>query len=317
MLNLKHREEILVEQESLLNLTESKIDSYYRASNECYYTSNLNQQDIPESITKKYSSLFLERRTRVPYIAISKYHNASILRHQFIITTDEYGSMDSQEELVIEDDIIWYYQKSTISIKSQSYCIPRLSSQDFSVNPRTVKIDKNEKRIAITKPCIYIPAWYATNISHWLIDVLPRIYLAKKYLKRSLKYLLPKGPSKTAEETLSLLNINKNDVIWHENNVDVDIAEMYTISRMASMYNYFSEEFFDFYEQLKESTLNKHNISTENSCKKIYISRSDSNRRICTNESTLEAKLKEIGFEIVVLRDMPFIDRIKVFSIAK
>ena len=315
-LSLKHRQEYLVEKTELSQLIDSDIDAYVKVTQELYYTSSLDLQEIPRTIINKNLSRFGERKIRVPYIAISKYNNATILQHQFIRSEDGYVSMDSQEELVDKDDKVWFHERSTVKFDGNTYCIPRLPTQQFSINPRTVSLAKNKRKIEITKICLFVPAWYSTNISHWLIDVLPRIYFAKTQLKLPVVYILPKGPNQTCKETLDLLEIDQKDIVWHDNNIDIATREMYTISRMASMYNYFSAEFYEFYDHLKDKILGS-STKEKNPTKKIYISRRDSERRKCINEQELENELKKLGFKIVVLQGMPFEKRIKLFANAK
>ena len=101
--SLKHRQEYLVEQDDLPQLINTKVDSYYRVSQEYFYATSLAQQDIPESILNLNHSRFCQKKLRVPYLALSKYHDVQ-MRHQFIKSNDGWLSLDSQEELVTKDE---------------------------------------------------------------------------------------------------------------------------------------------------------------------------------------------------------------------
>ena len=200
--SLKHRQEYLVEQNKMEELKTSKVDSFVKITEEYCYETNLENQNIPSNVINNNSNRFTKKNIRVPYIAISKYNNAEILKHQFIKSEDGYVSLDSQEELVDKDDQVWYYKNSTLSVEGKQYSVPRLSVQEFSINPRNVRLDANKRRIEVHETCLFVPAWYTTNIAHWIIDVLPRLYFANQYLEQSMIIILPKAPTKTGIESL-------------------------------------------------------------------------------------------------------------------
>ena len=116
-LSLRHRQEYLVEQDNLSQVINSSIDCYYKISQEYFYSSSLIKQVIPESILKLNNNRFCQKTLRVPYIALSKYHNSDILQHQFIRSKDGWLSLDSQEELVSKEDKIWYFENLRCLLK--------------------------------------------------------------------------------------------------------------------------------------------------------------------------------------------------------
>ena len=226
---MRHRQEFLVEHVKLDQLISSGIDSYIKVVPESYHKTSLDLQDIPQHVIASNPKQYSEREVRVPYIALSKYHDSEIIRHQFIKTLDGYVSLDSQEELVDKDDGVWFYEKSSIQIEGKRYSIPRLHTQNFSINPRQIAIKDCTKSVYINKACLFIPAWYTTNIAHWLIDVLPRIYLAKKYLKIPLLLILPAAPDTTGLETLRAIDIHPDNIVWHNNNLYQCSHDVYNI----------------------------------------------------------------------------------------
>ena len=132
-----------------------------------------------------------------------------------------------------------------------------------------------------------------------------------------MTYILPKAPTQTGIESLEFIGIGKKDIIWHDNNIDLEIKTMYTISRMASMYNYFSNEFFSVYDDISEQVLREQCLEADQLPKLLYISRRDSTRRKCLNEDMLEKELEKLGFSILVLQGMTFKERIELFANAQ
>ena len=224
-------------------------------------------------------------------------------------------SMDSFEELVNSKDQIWYSDYRSCEILNEKYCIPRLYSQKFYIKPNKVNVE-------VTKPehlngdFIFIPAWFSTNICHWLCDVLPRIGVALNYLPQSFKFILPEGTPKTALETLELIGVNKERIIWFNNKKSFEVDNCYVVSRVASQYNFFSDYFFEFYSEIAKKVLPNADKNLIQS-KYIYVSRRDSNNRKCINEVELEKVLIQKGFDVIILSELSFQVRIRIFKEAK
>ena len=204
--NLKHRKELLKKLDNLDELIENE-SGYVVVQKECFYNQDLSKFEIPSKVFESYPSHFRSGDIRVPEITISKYQNIQIVKHQFLIIENGIISMDSFEELVNSEDKIWYSDFRSCEILNEKFCIPRLYSQKFYVKPNKVNVEvKNPAKLMGNY--IFIPAWYSTNICHWLCDVLPRIGFAIIIYPKIINLFYPKVPV-TSLETLELIGVKR------------------------------------------------------------------------------------------------------------
>ena len=157
------------------------------------------------------------------------------------------------------------------------------------------------------------------NISHWFIDVLPRLHLLQKsglydtvdwFLVPSLRY-------DYQLETLDLLGIPLSKVI--EGDKHPHIAADCVIASTAPrgnhtlipewMCTFIRESFLPFAEE--DSDL----ITADTPY--LYISRSDSSIRNVLNEKELQQTLEPYGFKTIVSSKLSIRDKIRLFSKAK
>ncbi len=310
---LLHRKELLDKKNTLQELINSE-SGYIVIFEETSYEQDISDLDIPDKLLKRFPRHFYTGKIRVPEITLSKYSNVQIVKHQFLVVSNSIVTMDTGEEIVNKNDISWFKDDMSCEFLGGTFCIPRLYYHESYIKPNKVKVEFSEVE-ELKGKYIFIPAWYTKNICHWICDVLPRVGLASKMLPENFKFVLPEGTNKTSKETLDLLGINNERIIWYNNNKSFFLDNCYLISRVASQYNFFSDYFFDFYNQLSNRVLSKENEREQNP--NIYLSRKDSIKRKCLNEDLLEKKLEILGFKIVVLSDLSFEDRIRLFRNTK
>lgn len=157
------------------------------------------------------------------------------------------------------------------------------------------------------------------NISHWFVDVLPRLHLLRKsglYDKVDWFYV-PSTRYSYQTETLELLGIPADKIITGE--MHPHIAADCVIASTAPRGNHtlvpqwlcdFIQESFMPYAE-KESDL----LVPESPY--LYISRSDSKMRNVLNEKELLQALEPYGFKCVVASQLSIKEKIKLFSKAK
>lgn len=160
------------------------------------------------------------------------------------------------------------------------------------------------------------------NYYHWLIDVLPRIFILSDKIKKNKfnNILVPNYEKKYQIESLkcffikantNFINLSKNkylqfsNIIFSSNNSDFEF------------YNY------DLLKKLQNKILNYirvKKIYPKNCFDKIYINRIDSNKkkdRFLINENELTLKIKKKGFKCLTLSNYSFYEQAIIFNNAK
>lgn len=156
------------------------------------------------------------------------------------------------------------------------------------------------------------------NVSHWFIDVLPRLHLLQKsgLYDEVDWFLVPSIQYSYQLETLHLLGIPKENIIAGD--VYPHIIADKIIASTAPRGNHTLVPVW-LCEYIRETILPlaQDNAADVEPTPKIYISRSDSQNRCVTNEAELIAELEPFGFKPVVLSNFSTIQKIKLFSNAE
>lgn len=257
---------------------------------------------------------------RIPPLCLSKYSDVTILPHQLIMTASGDLSADFGEEFVTKEDRShWYNDAHAAMYNGQPRVYPRLKDCSWHHAENEVDISRAAEFpiIEVDEPVIDITAWYGNNISHWLVDVLPRLWALPFIKERKFKVLIPErvpsGRPPFMAESLALFGLGEEDLIWFNNNRRYKIDTLYVPSRMASHYTFFSPEIAAFYEHLPQRIQNFKSGTDP----LLYISRRDSPQRRCLNEAGLEEALKARGFRILMLTEVDFEERIALMRGAK
>lgn len=168
------------------------------------------------------------------------------------------------------------------------------------------------------------------NYGHWLIDVLPRIYLYNQFFqtKKVDFFLIPNYEFSYQKDTLEIIGIPKEKIISSKYYRHVQASNLYATSHPC---NHYPENISDWIIKfLRNTFLNKKIL--KNSAyfpKKIYLDREEShllsnsnltkykNYRLLVNEDEIKSYLQNIGFEIVKPQKLKFTDQLKLFSNAE
>lgn len=256
---------------------------------------------------------------RIPPLCLSKYSDVTILPHQFIQTAPSILSGDSCEDPVFETDGVWFHESLAFVHDGVEMVYPRLKDCGWHVERNIVDIKKAAKLplVELEGPVLDITAWYPANVSHWLVDVLPRLWALPFIRERNLKILVPErvpsGRPPFMMESLELMGFEPDDIIWFKNNRRYQIETLYVPSRVAGHYSFFSPEIISFYDQLPNRIQN----FTAGTDPLLYISRQDAPQRRCLNEAEFEAALKNRGFRILNLTEIDFAERVSLMRGAK
>lgn len=260
--------------------------------------------------------VFHRKECRVPPITLSKYKTAYILpQHLLYVPEQNVISADSFEELVTESDQVWFKDELAFIIDDEKYCTPRVSDIANWVEGNILDLASSVGKPVryIEGPSLIVTAWWHHNVNHWLMDLFPRFWGMDYVQEADFRIILPAKHPPYITETLRLLNIDPSRIVTVHNGCVYKCDQLYNISRLASQYNYISPELIEFYDALQGRVERFKAAPYE----KLYVSRRDSDKRVCENEAEFEEMLLKRGFEIISLTELPFEDRMRYFSGAK
>ena len=163
------------------------------------------------------------------------------------------------------------------------------------------------------------------NYFHWLFDVLPRIEIYNKYNKKNeLDFLLVPDYSKNFQiETLDLLNFKKNKILSSTSYRHISAKEIILTEHPYCIDKFNQDELnipIWISQWLRKSFLFNNDNNMKNFPSKFYIDRGDSNygdSRSIINEKEVKDYLKILGFEMVQLGKLSFLNQVKLFNNAE
>jgi hypothetical protein len=154
------------------------------------------------------------------------------------------------------------------------------------------------------------------NYSHWLIDVLPRIYLLKEsgIFDKIDWFLVPAYKHDFQRDTLRLLGITKDKIIEGDKHTHIEADTI-----VASTAPRGTDQIIPIWlcDYLKNAFLKEASSSKSTYPPLIYLSRRDSKFRVVANEKDLESLLANYGFKTFVLSELPFNEKINLFFSAE
>jgi hypothetical protein len=156
------------------------------------------------------------------------------------------------------------------------------------------------------------------NISHWFVDVLPRLHL----LRESSLYdtvdwfLVPSLRYDYQRETLDLLGIPPEKVIAGDQFPHIVADCLIASTAPRGNYTLVPTWLSDFIQNSFMPLADAEDVEVEE-MPYIYISRSDSSIRNVLNEKELVEKLKPYGFKVMISSKYSIRQKIKLFANAK
>ena len=160
------------------------------------------------------------------------------------------------------------------------------------------------------------------NYYHWLIDVLPRLIILEKELKKKLhlNLLVPDYNKNYQKESLECFVKNKK-----VNYISLNKTKFSQFEKIISCSNNENFEYFNslLLFKLKKKILSKvkkKSFLQFNNYEKIYISRADAlkkNNRYLKNNLEIEKFLSKRGFKILILSKYSFLEQAMIFNRAK
>lgn len=155
--------------------------------------------------------------------------------------------------------------------------------------------------------------WADNNISHWLIDCLPRIYIITQLIKEPVTLLMWKGAHPYQKQMLDYLlcdypHIKVKYISKHHK---IRISNFYLPSFVAATFSAYLPP--DTSQWIRERIWNGYKIERGNPRKRVYISRSKAMLRRILNEQELVAVLETFGFITVWAEDLDYKSQIQLF----
>ena len=145
-----------------------------------------------------------------------------------------------------------------------------------------------------------------TGYYHWLVECLPRLKLLEEEIEKVDYLIVPYNLKKFHLDTLSLLGFQENRLIRMKDGIHLKCEKLFVPTIQGP--RKWSADF------LRQSFLPKYVVKPY---RLLYISRKDALYRKAVNENEVEDYLKGIGFEIIQMSHMSFLDQVKICAEAR
>lgn len=143
---------------------------------------------------------------------------------------------------------------------------------------------------------------------HWLTEVLTRLWLVRE---RAAEFtlLLPDKPyvRTIGAESLKLLGLDFNNIVWIGDDDFVKVPNLYHITRISRTGQFHDE----IVKELRRAFIGE---ATGGGSRMLYISRAGADRRKILNEEELIGELERNGFDIFTGEKMDLKEQVKIFS---
>ncbi len=153
---------------------------------------------------------------------------------------------------------------------------------------------------------------------HWLLDILPKVFLTESKFKGKFKYIVSSSIPKYALNWLKLFGVEKERLfLWYRGGVSLELDNIYFVSNLRYN-NEISSKLIDFANYIK----NKVELRTDKIYEKIFISRkklnsTKNNIRVLDNIDNIEAIVKKYGYKVVYPESMSLKEQINMFANSK
>jgi hypothetical protein len=159
----------------------------------------------------------------------------------------------------------------------------------------------------------FLSMW-APEYYHWFHDALPRLENALPHLPSDIRFLINENPRNYQLESLKAYGITADQLEVQPSGVRTKVEHLWFASPVGSE-NLGSGEI----ASRVARRLKKHFLPVKQSSRprKIYISRKKAVSRRVVNESECQPVLEDLGFDMMVLEDIPWHEQVTLFSFAE
>ncbi len=188
-------------------------------------------------------------------------------------------------------------------------------NREISLNPEQVK-KKIEDNQVIPGTYVSLLSCYTLNFAHWLMDCLPKLSLLESLsnrVKTDLKFIIPEDSPHYIIDSLKLLGIQENQTIPISKK-DIRVEKLILCHAAQNPGRPSKKHILTIRDKLLSSVVDKkkHNLAS----RRLYISRSQSSRKIVNEEEILQV-LTHYNFEVIHCESMSFAEQIALFSKAE
>ena len=269
-----------------------KYSKYGESCIDCFPPLNLEDEPDAHAFTDSLVShhYSLNHRAAVPFVY--EIPNATVATTQNLVFDDEYFYLDSyhneglMKTIVPVPPVFGPLENGTI------HC-------DIST------LDQSEYGGA----AIMFIGPHSSNYHHWLLEVLPRLWILDEFPEyKDLPLIMSNMDRSFQEETLmKVWKVPMRGTVSHDGVLRV--GKLIFSSMMAP----------GGHSRVQLDWLRSRFLPRTGKLERmIYVSRRDEvNRRSASNEDELIRKIREVGFEDVVLTGMPHEDQVELFVDAK
>ncbi len=236
----------------------------------------------------------------------------SLFAHELSMAIHETRLNYLQNVVVTGDGFL--YQHKRIRPESFADCRPSRRRDLIKANLRRIKIGLKGDIKDLHKPAVWFTDQWSHMYFHWIMDALPRLFVAKDYIK-GRKILLPDKFEKMrfVRESLHAFEI-ENELVFIPSDQVLRVEDLLIPSHTAPTGN-FNEEivqnmrgyYQDYYDNAHELNLGD----------KIYVSRAKAKWRKVINEDEVVRLLSRYGFEVIYYEDYSWAEKVAIGSNAK
>jgi len=156
--------------------------------------------------------------------------------------------------------------------------------------------------------------WYTSltcptsyNFFHWMLECLPRLAALEQYVSLLDGIIVPSNPRSFHFESLAALGIGADRLVEASPKLHLKIKHLF-----ATDYSARDNPAPWLHAWYKDKFIRPLNLKVKPG-RKIYISRTDASHRKASNSEEVHAMVSALGFEVIALSRLSFIEQAKLF----
>lgn len=162
----------------------------------------------------------------------------------------------------------------------------------------------------VSDPVVVLAAWRRPNLFHWLLDSVSRLFLLEGTIEHpAMRLLVDRGLTGFQRDSLRLLGFGDRLLVADRDHVQAESIVLSGGLGWGSAMR-MSPLVVDYARWLRDRL----GVDDVGGTERILVSRADAGSRRVIDEAALEATLRPLGFERVVLGTQTMADQIRTFA---